>query len=345
MKKIKTIKIVPTKIIKFATNISGMTIEHLINSLLDAEDKNNETQLFQLKNKSQLRYIGELPSKIHNIPIIMNNDGTITALNDIDKKIVNDVNEVTEIIKTEIRPLIEYIKHDIFDDKHIMSQELIINEKDNVLAKCDLSTKDKVLEIKGYSVDVEKIKYQLYYEANGRDIYILQTFWKTNLKQGLEFVIYKVIPSTGDKKSAVSQDRIMKRQRQIINRINKKEIEVLEYIDINNGIKLRCKKCGMEWSIKYKKTNEKIKCIYCNNKKIVQQLKKTTPEEKNRMKQIIYQERITEKSNGKLLVINYNGSREYLSVGCTICGNVWKIRADHLLERPYCPKCKLSNEN
>ena len=222
---------------------------------------------------------------------------------------------------------------------------MIVNEKDNVLAKCDLSTKDKVLEIKGYSVDIEKIKYQLYYEANGRDIYILQTFWKTNLKQGLEFIIYKVIPCTGDKKSTVSQDRIMKRKRQIINKINKKEIEVLEYVDINNGIKLRCKKCGMEWSIKYKKTNEKIKCIYCNNKKIVRQLRKTTPEEKNRMKQIVYQEKLTEKSNGKLLAINYNGSREYLSVGCTLCGNVWKIRADHLLERPYCPKCKLLNKN
>ena len=58
------------------------------------------------------------------------------------------------------------------------------------------------------------------------------------------------------------------------------------------------------------------------------------------MKLISYQEKLTEKSHGKLLAINYHGSKEKLSVGCSECGNVWKIRADHLLDRPYCPKCK-----
>ena len=39
---------------------------------------------------------------------------------------------------------------------------------------------------------MEKIKYQLYYQANGRTIYFLQTEWNTKLKKGLIFTIYKV---------------------------------------------------------------------------------------------------------------------------------------------------------
>ena len=40
------------------------------------------------------------------------------------------------------------------------------------------------------------------------------------------------------------------------------------------------------------------------------------------MKLISYQEKLTEKSHGKLLAINYHGSKEKLSVGCSECGNV-----------------------
>ena len=79
-----------------------------------------------------------------------------------DKRKVVEVNEVTNIIKEEISPLIDFIKHDIFDNKTIMSQELVVNKKDNVLAKCDLSTEDKILEIKAFNIDIDKIKYQLY---------------------------------------------------------------------------------------------------------------------------------------------------------------------------------------
>ena len=108
---------------------------------------NSETFLFQLEKK-KLKKLGKLPSMIHQIPILLNRDGTITALNKEDEKRVNEVNKVTNIIKEKIKPLIKYIKADVFDNELIMSQELVINKKDNVLAKCDLSTKNKILEIK-----------------------------------------------------------------------------------------------------------------------------------------------------------------------------------------------------
>lgn len=192
IEEVKKIRIDSSEIKKFENNISGISIEHLINVLLEVKDMNEETFLFQLENKKKLKKLGKLPSLRYEIPILLNRDGTITALNRQDEEKVKDINEVTEIIKGKIKPLIEYIKNDIFDGEIIMSQELVLNKNDNVLAKCDLSTKDKILEIKTFIPDLEKIKYQLYYEANGREIYFLQTTWNTKLKKGLIFTIYKV---------------------------------------------------------------------------------------------------------------------------------------------------------
>lgn len=83
---IKKIRINSSEIKKFETNISGITIEHLINTLLNVKDMNNETYLFQLENKKKLKRLGKLPSIVHEIPILFNRDGTITALNKEDEK-------------------------------------------------------------------------------------------------------------------------------------------------------------------------------------------------------------------------------------------------------------------
>ncbi len=195
LKKIKEVGIASKDIKRFENNISGMAIEHLINSMIEAKNMNIEAINFQLENIKKLKKIGTLPSMIPIIPIIENLDGTISALNEQDKERIDEINKVTEIIKERISPLIDYIKNCIFDGDEIMSQELVVNKSDNILAKCDLSTKSKVLEIKSFLPDIEKIKYQLYYEANGREIYILETQWDNIKKKGLTFILYKVEPS------------------------------------------------------------------------------------------------------------------------------------------------------
>lgn len=189
---IKSFNIRSKELEKFDTNISGMTIEHLINTMLEARDVNSETLLFQIQNRNKLKMIGKLPSMIHTISAIFNNDGTITAVNKEDEEKVKRINEVTLAIKKEILPLISYIKSQIFNNEKILSQELVLNKDDNVMAKCDLSSNNAILEIKAFNGnDIDKFKYQLYYEANGRDIYLLQTFWLANIKKGLKFTIYK----------------------------------------------------------------------------------------------------------------------------------------------------------
>lgn len=49
-----------------------------------------------------------------------------------------------------------------------------------------------VLEIKTFPfINIEKMKYQLYYESSGRNCYVMNTKWDRNHKQ-LIFVISKV---------------------------------------------------------------------------------------------------------------------------------------------------------
>ena len=199
IKEVRQIRIDSSDIKKFDTNISGVTIEHLINSLLDVKNINQDSLSFLLENKKKLKKIGVLPSTRHEIPIFLNRDGTISGVMERDREIIKEINKVNEIIKQKIKPLIKYIKHDIFNDDQIMSQELVINKEDNVLAKCDLSSKKSIVEIKTYIPDIKKIKYQLYYQANSRKIYFLQIEWNKKLKRGLIFKIYKVELSKGIK--------------------------------------------------------------------------------------------------------------------------------------------------
>lgn len=70
MKKLKNIRIDSSEIRKFSNNISGISIEHLINSLLNIKDINKENLIFQVENKKKLKKIGKLPSLRYEIPVI-----------------------------------------------------------------------------------------------------------------------------------------------------------------------------------------------------------------------------------------------------------------------------------
>lgn len=263
IEEVKKIRIDSSDIKKFENNISGISIEHLINSLLDAKDMNKETFQFQLENKKKLKKIGELPSIRYEIPIILNRDGTISALFKRDEARIKEINKVTEIIKKKIQPLIDYIRHDIFCDNQIMSQELIINEQDNVLAKCDLSSKNAILEIKAFIPNMEKIKYQLYYQANGRPIYFLQTEWNTKLKKGLIFTIYKV--------NIIEKEEI---KVDFESQIKNKNLKVLKYDDTHTTFELQCKKCGYKWKTNMSKLQINNKCPICNLEEIMRNFRR-----------------------------------------------------------------------
>lgn len=262
---VKTFEVNSRKIKKFDTNISGMTIEHLINTMLNVEKLHSES--FLLENKRKLQFVGTLPSPFHDILVNLNSDGTITAINKRDKGIENEVNQVINILKKEIQPLIEYISNKIFKKQKIFSQELIINKEKNILALCDLSSKNTILEIKtNVNLNIDMFKQQLYFEANGRDCYVLQIDW-WNIKKGITFIISKV--------------------------------ELFE-----------------------------VGIIACDDK------------EKQKIRCDKYAKKIFEKSNSKIKVLSYTSSKEKVKALCLDCEYEWFIRADHLIQRCYCPNCK-----
>ena len=333
---IKQFKIDKRKIQRYETNISGISIEHLINSMLEVEKCNNIH--YEIDNKKKLKYIGRLPSVINEIPISFNSDGTIKSLNADNNKCIELVNRTTESIKGQIRPLIEYIKKDIFKNEKILSQELVLNEENNILSKCDLSTASAVLEIKmGFNLDFEKIKKQLYFESKNREVYVLSIDWeKATFKiSKVEFISEK------EKNELKYNERIKNSTKKFQQKIKNKDIKVVEYINSTSDIKLKCKICGNEWTTSYKKFNNHPFCLMCKPEvftgiKKEKELKDTENIGYGKK----YSEKVFEKSNRTIAVLKYYGSKSNVEVGCLNCNHRWKIRADHLLSKCYCPNCQ-----
>ena len=78
----------------------------------------------------------------------------------------------------------------------------------------------------------------MYYEANGRNIYLLQTFWLANIKKGLKFTIYKV--NSIEYKERTSDLEVRKSNYE--KKINNKDISVLTYNGYGQKVLLKCSK-------------------------------------------------------------------------------------------------------
>lgn len=162
---------------KFPTNITGISLENGINSVLNAEEQDNFE--FLAKNKSYLEYVGSLDSRMTEIPVEAQKDGTMKSLDHQYDEYVKEVNEVTKLVTDCLNPVVDFIKKEIFTTGKIMSQELSVSNDGKVLALCDLSNEDNVLEIKTFSVSQEdglisnNLARQLYYESRGRKTFAL----------------------------------------------------------------------------------------------------------------------------------------------------------------------------
>lgn len=339
---VKKFEVSSRKIKKFSTNISGMTIEHLINTMLDVEKIHSELVL--LENKRKLKFIGRLPSPYDDIMVNFNTDGTITATNEKDEKFVNEVNKVINILKKEIQPLVEYISNNIFNNQKIFSQELVIHKEKNILALCDLSNDNTVLEIKtNYNLNIDQFKEQLYYESNGRTCYILQIDW-FNIKKGITFIISKVELFESEK----SSNNLLERKNNFQSKINNDNIVVIEYKNYDSDVKVKCSKCNKEWYTSYRSIISKPYCPNCDENQFIVKRKERkikevlTAEEKQKIKYNTYAKKVLEKSNGKIKALSYTNSKEKVKALCLECGHKWDLRADHLLERCKCPICKSS---
>lgn len=336
------------KLRKFPTNFNGMILEHLINSMLQVQKVDSLKQL--IENKSCLKYLGELPSVIEPVPMIFNPDGSMVAIRPQDKKLEKDINNVIKAAKSLLEPVLQFIAEEIFRDTVVSSQELMIYPEQKVLAVCDLSSGKAVLEIKAArSTDVQRYAEQLYYEANGRKCYVLQTDW-SKYPQELVYII-KEVDFTVESSKDSRQARFEKAKK----RIETKDIMLVEFIDSKTPVKLRCNKCGTEWNSSYNIAVKHRSCPKCasvaqlENKKIGYRRKRkpvSTEEERQKKKLTMYKEKLDQRSEYTIEVMEYVDSKSAVKARCKKCGYEWSCsRADHLLARPYCPRCKRLNRN
>ena len=266
IEEIKKIQIKNDKMKKFDTNINGITIEHLINTLLCVNKLNSVD--FLLENKRKLNYIGKLPSIFDEINIQLNEDGTVSAINEKDIEIIEKVNKSIGELRNNIKPLIKYLKKEIFKNDDIFSQELVISQDKKVLALCDLSNDTSVMEIKTYIPKIENIKYQLYYESKGRDCYLLYIDW-SKMPQKLMFTISKVKFKVNiNRKDVVNKERGVEiyTQAEYENNMTCKDIEIIEFNGLlKNLVKFKCKKCNKKWDSTYKDGLIIKKCPFCGD--------------------------------------------------------------------------------
>ena len=241
---------------KFPTNFNGLIIEHQFNSLLNA--KKVDSTPFLIENKNKLKYIGTLPSENKVVCSIFNDDGTFTATNDEDTELIEDINLFADMLRKKLAPMISFIKKNIFPNEQITSQELIINKKQNVLALCDLSTNNAVLEIKSNNIDVSKYATQLYFEANGSDCYILNTKWGINTNS-ITFILSKV-------SFEVNKPKVRKKNAATKNTSKKHTANpsIVVVKEDDNKVVLQCLNCNKRWTVhKQIAFSDNLICIRC----------------------------------------------------------------------------------
>ena len=131
-------------------------------------------------------------------------------------------------------------------------------------------------------------------------------------------------------------------------RIETDSIALIGFVDVKSPVRLKCSVCGNEWHTSYNLATKQRPCPICSPKVelSVEKSPRTrqrpviSEEEKQRQKFIKYRDKLDEKSGHSLEALEFIDSRSPAKAKCLSCGHVWSYRADHLLERPYCPKCK-----
>lgn len=111
--------------------------------------------------------------------------------------------------------------------------------------------------------------------------------------------------------------------------------------NISSPIKVQCNICKYEWSIGYVSLMKKIPdCPKCKPKTTARKKNVMSEEERVKFRSDRYYQKILQKSNHMIEAANYIGSKDEVDVRCVICGHRWKSRADHLVDRCWCPVCK-----
>ena len=331
---------------KFPTNFNGMILEHIINSMLTVKKVNSQKVL--LENKKKLKYIGKLPSSIDIIPMVFNPDGSMTATRPQDQKMVERINAVVDVLKAEFEPLIDFIANTIFSGQEVKSQELVVHSEEKILALCDLSNENAVLEIKATSHEaINNFAEQLYYEANGRKCFVLMIDWDLfpqKIIYNIHEIEFKINECNNFKQALFDNAR---------KKIETEDIKLISYLNVKKPVMLKCKNCGNEWISSYNNALKHSPCPMCHKSissngnraaKTVHFEDTLTPEERSAFNKFMRCKlKIERRSNHQITLVSYKDSKTPAKVKCLVCGNEWEDRFDHILARPNCRTCNVKN--
>lgn len=332
---------------RFESNFSGVTVERLIDVMLGAKKQDNLEFLREnyLKNKP----VGRMRHDTRPVFMTFNPDGTVTAAREEDKQRERELNATLSAMRGQISPLVEFIRDEVFAGREVVSQELTVNEELRIMALCDLSTDDAVLEIKTSSRRPEQYAEQLYYEARGRRTYLMTMDWKYGLGE-VDFIVSEVTVAPGEK----PDKRRDKAIQSLSAALGDENIEVVSYVGSTSPVRVRCRACGNEWEETYPRIKAgKCVCPTCHPERVsVRRTRRSAGDTRPRYERLApeealakraqrYAEKVLGRSGGVLSVdvSSYVGGKDPVQVRCTRCGHSWIPRTDHLLARPYCPKC------
>ena len=85
------------------------------------------------------------------------------------------------------------------------------------------------------------------------------------------------------------------------------------------------------------------KCPICSPKIAGKKHPEISVEEREKLRADNYLERILQKSNHTIAAFHYTGAKNDVDAICLVCNHKWKVRADHLVARCWCPACKKEN--
>ena len=123
--------------------------------------------------------------------------------------------------------------------------------------------------------------------------------------------------------------------------LSSSDLTLVSFTNISSPIKLQCKNCEHEWTVRYSTLMKKIPdCPKCKVHRSREKNPFISEQDRKKLRADNYYEKILRKSNHTIVAINYTGSKDDVDAICVNCGYKWTTRADHLVDRCWCPKCK-----
>lgn len=347
-------EIIESGISLFATNICGMTFENLVKSMLGTSPQSLNDRLFLSSNYRKNVEIVKAPHNTSFIEFRFLADGTVASVsnNGFDEKMAETLNENLAKLRDELVSVIVFVKSEIFPNGKVKAQELCIEEKLGILACCDFSDEESVLEVKKVS-DFGIIKdyaEQIHYEARGRRAYLLAVCW---IPKGIKINIYRLRTS-----EAVPNVHTPITNSELDARLQNYGCKLLERFSSEDPVLIKCLKCGYEWRISYHvATKGSPKCPKClkriKKKKNNDRKNENTAliekkiENRRRQRAEKFSAKVNQLYGGAITVVenSYSGCREYVTLRCMFCGNEFKRRADHVIEKGRICRCPVCRKN